>query len=83
MTTLFTITLFIKNIKNRFHNIIHTFKNYFVTVFSVFSKINYIQTDSYMLNPKKKKKIERLIREERLKPYSCLGQITKAKSVRK
>ena len=26
-----------KNIKNRFHGTIHTFKNYFVTVFSVFS----------------------------------------------
>ena len=30
-------TLFKKNIKNGTHSIIHTFKNYFVTVFSVFS----------------------------------------------
>ena len=35
-----------KNIKNRSHGTIHVFKNYFVTVFSVFSKINCIQTDS-------------------------------------
>ena len=27
-------------IKNEFHDTIHTFKNYFVTVFSVFSKIS-------------------------------------------
>ena len=34
-------------IKNGFHGTIHTFKNYFATVFSVFSfsKINSIQTD--------------------------------------
>ena len=34
-------------IKNGSHSIIHTFKNYFVTVFTVFnfSKINYIQTE--------------------------------------
>ena len=34
-------------IKNGSHGTIHTFKNYFVTVFSVFSfsKISYIQTD--------------------------------------
>ena len=34
-------------IKNGSHNTIYTFKNYFATVFSVFSfsKINYIQTD--------------------------------------
>ena len=31
-------------ITNESHNTIHTFKNYFVTVFSVFSKINDIQT---------------------------------------
>ena len=30
-------------IKNESHNTIHTFKNYFVTVFSIFSKINGIQ----------------------------------------
>ena len=33
-------------IKNGSHDTIHTFKNYFVTVFSVFSKISGIQTDS-------------------------------------
>ena len=32
-------------IKNWFHGTIHTFKNYFTIVFSVFSKINYIQID--------------------------------------
>ena len=37
-----------KNIKNRSHDTIHTFKNYFITVFSVFSKISCIQS-----NPKK------------------------------
>ena len=35
-----------KKIKNRSHDTIHTFKNYFVTVFSVFSKISCIQMDS-------------------------------------
>ena len=30
-------------IKNGFHDTIHIFKNYFATVFSVFSKISYIQ----------------------------------------
>ena len=34
-----------KNIKNGSHDTIHTFKNYFVIVFSVFSKISGIQTD--------------------------------------
>ena len=34
-----------KKIKNRFHGTIHTFKNYFATVFLVFNKINCIQTD--------------------------------------
>ena len=34
-----------KNIKNGSHDIIHTFKNYFAIVFSVFSKISGIQTD--------------------------------------
>ena len=37
-----TSTLFKK--KKKSYNTIHTFKNYFVTVFSVFSKINSIQT---------------------------------------
>ena len=41
-----TITLFRKkNIKNESHGTIYIFKNYFATVFSVFSKISYIQTD--------------------------------------
>ena len=31
-----TVTL-LKNIKNRFHDTIHIFKNYFTTIFSVFS----------------------------------------------
>ena len=35
-----------KNFKNEFHDTIHTFKNYFITVFSVFNKISCIQTDS-------------------------------------
>ena len=34
-----------KNIKNGSHNTIHTFKNYFATVISVFSKISCIQMD--------------------------------------
>ena len=34
-----------KNIKNGSHSTIHTFKNYFVTVFSIFNKINCIQTN--------------------------------------
>ena len=41
-----TSTLFKKkNFKTRFHSTIHTFKNYFTTVFSVFSKISGIQID--------------------------------------
>ena len=32
-------------IKNRSHGTIHTFKNYFTTVFSVFNKISCIQMD--------------------------------------
>ena len=49
-----TATLFKENIKNGSHGTIHIFKNYFVTVFSVFSfqfsifsfsKISFIQTD--------------------------------------
>ena len=40
-----TSTLFRKkNFKTGSHDTIHTFKNYFVTVFSVFSKISGIQT---------------------------------------
>ena len=35
-----------KNIKNRTHNTIHTFKNYFITIFLVFNKINCVQMDS-------------------------------------
>ena len=34
-----------KNFKTKSHNTIHTFKNYFTTVISVFSKVNGIQTD--------------------------------------
>ena len=34
-----------KNIKNGSHDTIHTFKNYFAIVFSVFSKMSGIQTD--------------------------------------
>ena len=34
-----------KNIKNGFHSIIHSYKNYFVTVFLVFNKISCIQID--------------------------------------
>ena len=37
-------------IKNGSHDTIHTFKNYFVTVFSVFSKISSIQTDPMCAN---------------------------------
>ena len=44
------VTLFLKNIKNGSHDTIYTFKNYFATVFSVFSfkfsaTISSIQTD--------------------------------------
>ena len=35
-------------IKNGSHDTIHTFKNYFATVFSVSAKISSIQTDLYM-----------------------------------
>ena len=34
-----------KYIKNGSHDTIHAFKNYFITVFSVFNKISYIQMD--------------------------------------
>ena len=34
-----------KNFKNGSHSIIHTFKNYFTTVFSIFSELNGIQID--------------------------------------
>ena len=37
-----------KKIKNGSYSTIHTFKNYFTTVFSVFNKINCIQTDPKM-----------------------------------
>ena len=41
-----TTTLFRKkNIKNGSHGAIYMFKNYFTTVFSVFSKISCIQTN--------------------------------------
>ena len=38
----------LKNIKNRFHDIIYTFKIYFATLFSVSIKIIYIQIDLYL-----------------------------------
>ena len=40
-------TFFFSNffIKNWSHDTIHTFKNYFATIFSVFNKISTIQTD--------------------------------------
>ena len=34
-----------KNIKNRYYDTIHIFKNYFPIIFSIFNKINYIQND--------------------------------------
>ena len=40
-----TATLFKKKIKNESHSTIHTFKNYFATVFSVLTTISSIQTD--------------------------------------
>ena len=41
-----TVTLFRKKyIKNEFHDIIYTFKNYFATIFLIFNKISYIQSD--------------------------------------
>ena len=48
--TLFNTVHVLKNIKNRSHDTIYTFKNYFATVFSVFSfkfsaTISSIQTD--------------------------------------
>ena len=36
-------------IKNWFHGTIHIFKNYFITVFLIFSKINDIQTNLKIL----------------------------------
>ena len=41
-------------IKNGSHSTIHTFKNYFATVFSIFSfnKISSIQTDPYCVQMK-------------------------------
>ena len=38
-------SVIIQRFKNGSHSTIHTFKNYFATVFSVFSKISGIQTD--------------------------------------
>ena len=45
-----SITLLKKNIKNWSHGTIHEFKNYFATVFSIFSKISCIQTDPISLS---------------------------------
>ena len=39
-----------ENIKNGSYNIIHIFKNYFATVFSIFSKISGIQTNPKLSN---------------------------------
>ena len=44
------------NNKNESHSTIHTFKNYFATVFSVFSKISCIQTDSKSMTDLKEEK---------------------------
>ena len=41
----FTHTTTKKNFETRSYSTIHTFKNYFVTIFSVISKINDIQID--------------------------------------
>ena len=38
------------SIKNEFYDIIHTFKNYFTIVFSVFNKISGIQIDPECLH---------------------------------
>ena len=46
--TLFSTIHKLKNIKNRFHGTIHTFKIYFATLFSISTKIIYIQTDLYL-----------------------------------
>ena len=67
-------------IKNGSHSTIHTFKNYFATVFSVFSKISDIQTDplytlqSNIVSTKKKKKEHNSYRYELLnmRRYSSL-----------
>ena len=45
-----SITLFKKNIKNWSHGTIHGFKNYFATVFLIFSKINCIQMNPISLS---------------------------------
>ena len=42
-----TITLFKKNIKNKSHDIIYIFKNYFITIFLVF---NFQQNKPYLLD---------------------------------
>ena len=47
-----------KNIKNESHGTIHTFKNYFVIVFSVLTKISSIQTDPKNTLLKKNKNIK-------------------------
>ena len=50
-----------KNIKNGSYSTIHIFKNYFATVFSVFSKISCIQTNHlFQLKKWKKPKPEKL-----------------------
>ena len=62
-----TSTLFRKKyIKNGSHGTIHTFKNYFTTVFSIFSKISYIQTDHKRMWIKKDKNKGRWKERERM-----------------
>ena len=53
-----TATLF-KKIKNRSHDTIYVFKNYFITVFLILTKINYIQTQpQYILTTFKLNAVE-------------------------
>ena len=61
-----------KKNKNGSHNTIYTFKNYFATVFSVFSKISCIQTDPKW-EFKNKTKWNKLFE---LFGYPEIGQIT-------
>ena len=42
-----TTILLRKKIKNRSHGTIHTFKNYVITIFSVFNKINCIHDNGF------------------------------------
>ena len=51
MNSAYTVHAF-KNIKNEFHSTIHTFKNYFTIVFSVFNFSNnkFNPNDPYLLS---------------------------------